>query len=309
MAEVVVIADDEPDIVGLVELWLSEEGFETHAAATGEEALRLVAEVRPDVLLLDVMLPDMDGFEVCKRLRADHRTAPLPVVMLTARAMTADRIAGLTAGADDYVTKPVEPEELVARVRTTLRRARELRGTSPLTGLPGNFEIQRLLDRLLTEGAPFALLHVDLCRFKSYNDRYGFLRGDRAIATTADLLDEVIGAVPGEPRFLGHVGGDDFALVVHPDAAVKLAECIVERFDAAVPLLYDPDDRERGYVETVDRRGGAHRHPFVSIAVGVASTAHRGFATSMEAAAVATEMKELAKAAGCSAWRIDRRRG
>lgn len=308
MAELIVIVEDEPDIAGIIEMWLRGEGFETVVAGDGEQALEAVTQRRPDLVVLDLMLPDLDGIEVCKRLRSDHRTASIPVIMLTARTMTSDRVAGLVAGADDYVSKPFEPEELVARVQTTLQRARELRGTSPLTGLPGNFEIRRLLDRLIDEDAPFALLHVDLTEFKAYNDRYGFIRGDGAIAMTARLLDEVVSAAPGDPVFLGHVGGDDFALLVHPSVATELATEIVERFDAIVGSLYDPVDRDQRFVETRDRRGVVHQHPLTSIAIGIATTAHRRFETSTAAAAVATEMKQLAKQADGSAWRIDRRR-
>jgi len=309
MQESIVIVEDEPDIAAIVELWLAGEGYDVAVAGSGEEALDLVASRRPALVVLDVMLPDMDGIEVCKRLRADHRTASVAIIMLTARTMTADRVAGLVAGADDYVTKPFEPEELLARVRTTLQRSSDLRGTSPLTGLPGNFEIQRLLERLIDEGAPFSLLHVDLAGFKAYNDRYGFIRGDRAIAATAQVLDELVVTVPGEPAFLGHVGGDDFAVVVHPDAAEALATAIVERFDAASPALYDAREVEQGYVETADRQGVAQRHPLVTISIGIASAAERTFTTSAEVASVATEMKQLAKQEGRSAWRTDRRRG
>jgi len=127
MPESIVIVEDEPDIAGIVELWLAGEGFDVAVAGTGEEALDLVMSRRPDLVVLDVMLPDMDGIEVCKRLRADHRTASVPIIMLTARTMTADRVAGLVAGADDYVTKPFEPLDLIDRVNRLI----EVRSSRP----------------------------------------------------------------------------------------------------------------------------------------------------------------------------------
>ena len=308
MTERILIVDDEADMAALLELALRGEGYDVRAVTDGEQALEAAIEFLPDLVVLDVMMPRMDGMEVCKRLRADHRTASIPVIMLTARALPGDRVAGLDAGADDYVTKPFDPAELSARVRTTLRRAHGLRGTSPLTGLPGNFEIERLLDRLIADSVPFALLHADLDNFKAYNDRYGFVRGDHVIRETAGLLDEIVAHTPREPLFLGHIGGDDFAIVTHPDVAEDVAGEITTTFATRIAGLYDADDLARGTIVTVDRRGRRHRHPLVTISVGIASTTSRAFVSAAHAAAVATEMKQLAKQAKGSAWRLDRRR-
>src|SRR6266545_1340055 len=126
----VLIADDDRDIVRFVEVNLRLEGFQVVTAHDGEDALGKAFDLQPNLILLDVMMPRMDGYEVCTRLRADGRTAHIPVL-------------GLTAGADDYIIKPFDPMELVARVKTTLRRASEMRALSPLTGLPGNHRIEQ----------------------------------------------------------------------------------------------------------------------------------------------------------------------
>ena len=170
MTETILIVDDEVDIAHLVAMNLADEGYETHLAHRGDDAVDLALQLRPDLIVLDLMLPGVDGVEVCRQLRKDPRTTSTSIIMLTARTLPRDRIAGLEAGADDYVDKPFDVDELLARVTGRLRRARQLRQTSPLTGLPGNFEIEQRLEALIADQQPFALLHADLDGFKAYND-------------------------------------------------------------------------------------------------------------------------------------------
>jgi diguanylate cyclase (GGDEF)-like protein len=308
MTESILIVDDEPDIAALLAVNLEAEGYQCHRAARGDDALQVALEHRPDLVLLDLMLPGVDGVEVCRQLRKDPRTASAGIIMLTAKSQRADRIAGLEAGADDYVDKPFDLDELLARVHTSLRRARQLRSTSPLTGLPGNFEIESRLEAMIADEVDFALLHVDLDGFKAYNDHYGFVRGDRAIVQTAVAIQQACESVGCDESFIGHIGGDDFVVVCDVDQAEAVASRIVQRFDEQVDALYDPDDRALGFIELADRTSRVHRHPFLSVSIGIAASSVRTFASAAEAASVAVELKRFAKAAHGSAWRIDRRR-
>ena len=305
--ERVLVVDDDPDIARFVEVNLRTYGYEVHVASDGLEALDKAHELRPELILLDVMMPKMDGFEVAQRLRSDPRSRNVSIIMLTAKAMSADKVLGLTAGADDYIIKPFDPIELVARVKGVLRRAREMKSMSPLTGLPGNLRIQDEIHRRVETGTPFALLYADLDNFKAYNDHYGFLRGDNAIQLTARVLQDVVTDMVGDDAFVGHVGGDDFTALSPPDLAERLCQAIVERFDREVASLYDPGDYQQGYVEVENRRGETQRFPILSISIGVATTARRRFSHREEAVAVATELKEYAKRSEGSSWAIDRR--
>ena len=307
-SEVVLVVDDDFDIARYVELNLSLEGFTVHVAHNGEEAMAKALEVRPDVVLLDVMMPGIDGYEVCRRLRGNARTSHCAIIMLTAKTLATETVLGLTAGADDYIPKPFDPPELIARVRAALRRARQLRDISPLTGLPGNSEITRQVQHLLDDGEPFALVHADLNRFKALNDRYGFVRGDSAIKATADVLAEVVQRHESDLSFLGHVGGDDFVIITDPDSVEALCVEVIRAFDKISAGFYDPEDAALGYIDVENRQREPERVPIMTISLGVVTTRNRNITTVGEASAIATEMKMAAKHAEGSAYRIDQRR-
>ena len=245
---------------------------------------------------------------MCAALREDPRTSAAAIIMVTARAQQDEKVRGLEVGADDYVTKPFDPVELVARIRAALRHARRQRDVSPLTGLPGNNEIARELERLCAPNHPaFALLHVDLDNFKAYNDHYGFAMGDRVIKATATLLTDELAHHATEPCFVGHVGGDDFVVITGPEAATSCAVGVVARFDAAIGSFYDATDRLRGGIEVTDRRGVPRRFPLMSISLGI-TTVPAGLGSSPVAvASLAAEMKTLAKQDPWSSYRLDRR--
>jgi diguanylate cyclase (GGDEF)-like protein len=227
--------------------------------------------------------------------------------MLTAKALSSDKVLGLSSGADDYIIKPFDPVELLARVKGSLRRAREMRALSPLTGLPGNIRVQEEIRNRVADAAPFAMLYADLDHFKAYNDSYGFVRGDRAIHALARLAVEIVHEIAGPEGFVGHVGGDDFVLLVSPDEAEQVAGRLCQRFDALVPSLYDQADLDRGGVEVRDRQGNLRTFPLLSISIGVVSTERRSFSHYAEVVTVATEMKQFAKREARSSYAVDRR--
>jgi diguanylate cyclase (GGDEF)-like protein len=307
MPETILVVDDDPDIARFVEVNLRSAGYDVAVAGDGEEAIDKAMDLRPDLVLLDVMMPRIDGFEVAQRLRKNPQTANTSIIMLTAKALSADKVTGLQSGADDYIIKPFDPIELLARVKGTLRRAKEMRNLSPLTGLPGNIRIQEEIERQVREGRDFAVLYSDLDNFKAYNDQKGFVRGDRLIQATARLIQDAVVGFAGAEGFVGHVGGDDFVAVVQPEIAEEVAKRIAERFDEARADFYEPEDLERGFVRVEDRKGVMQDIPLVAVSIGIASTSKRRFAHYGEAVAVATEMKSFAKRDAGSSYAVDRR--
>ena len=307
MKDRVLVVDDDPDIVQFVRMNLELEGYDVDTAANGLVALDRIKERVPDLVLLDVMMPEMDGLTVLSKMRRSPATASTPVVILTAKALADDRVRGLDLGADDYITKPFDLEELIARVRTVLRRAQQMRDLSPLTGLPGNFRISRQLEEKVESGDTFALVHADLDNFKAFNDHYGFMRGDSVIKFTAQVLLEAAEATSDPNAFVGHVGGDDFVAIVAPEVVETFAKTVVDRFDAGIIDFYDTADALQGYIEVADRRGERHAFPISSISLGIATNERRAIGSEWEASALASEMKEYAKRQQGSTFEIDRR--
>ncbi|HEX5938499.1 MAG TPA: response regulator [Actinomycetota bacterium] len=305
--ESLLVVDDDPFIARLLEIELKAAGYDVRVASDGEQALAAARERPPQLVLADVMMPNMDGFELTRRLRQDPTTATVSVIMLTARGLSADKLEGFAIGADDYIVKPFDTPELLARIRGVLNRASDTRSLSPMTGLAGNVAIEDEIERRVASAEAFAILYADLDGFKAYNDRYGFLRGDEVIRETARVIGEATAAVVGAETFVGHAGGDDFVVVVPPEHATATAQRIVQDFDEMVPGLYDVDDRANGYVEVTNRRGDPQRFPLLTLSIGVASTEKRAFRHYAEAVTVAMEMKQYTKETGASSWSIDRR--
>jgi diguanylate cyclase (GGDEF)-like protein len=305
----ILIADDDEDIRAYLEVTLELAGYQVLHARDGLEAIQRARTGHPDLIILDVMMPGLDGMETLERLRGSPRTSHLPVVMLSARAQREDAIAGLIAGADDYLTKPVETDELLARIFAAMRRADQQRSRNPLTGLPGNESILAELSERLAGFRPVALLYVDLDQFKPFNDHYGFLRGDEALNALGKLLLQLEDELGGPGTFVGHVGGDDFVVICAPSVAEDLARAICERFDALAPSFYDLPDRRAGSIEVPDRRGVPQRYELLSLSIGIATTENRAFAHQGEVVATATEMKRYAKSRNSigSRYAIDRR--
>jgi diguanylate cyclase (GGDEF)-like protein len=303
----VLVADDDSATRTLIDMALQDAGYDCVLAADGQSALKQARAIRPDLIVLDVGMPLLSGDDVHRELRRDPRTRYIPVVFVTAKRTTGEMAARLRNGADDYIAKPFDIDELVARIASALRRAAELRSLNPLSGLPGNVSIAHEIDTLLSEGADAACLYVDVDHFKEFNDRHGFARGDRVIAHLAELLGETVGEL-GDDTFVGHVGGDDFVVLAPAPLSEQLAKEIIRRFDTSTPSLYDDEDRARGWVEAPDRKGRTRRLPFVTLSIGIVPLTPGRFVDATEVARAAAEMKEVAKRRSGSGYAIDRRR-
>ena len=306
--DVALIVDDDEQLLRLVKRVLERAGFECVTVNDGRLAHDAAVEWRPDIVLLDLMLGETTGDQIMAELREDFRTRLIPIVFLTARDSLKDKVEHLLGGADDYVTKPFIPEELVARLRAVMTRSTTARGLSPLTGMSGNADILREIARRLGQRTRFAVLYPDIDGFKSYNDHYGFLRGDDVIKTLAEIVLEVLEENHSPAHFAGHVGGDDFVILTEPSLAETVATEITRRFDDAIPALYDPPDRDRGWIESEERNGNILRTPLVSVSIGIVMVEPGSYTSPAAVAARASEVKGVAKRMPGSKWVLDRRR-
>jgi len=306
-SELLLVVDDDVDIARFIEVNLRLQGYEVLLAYDGERALELIESRQPALAIVDWMMPKIDGLELTRWVRANPFTASMPIILLTARGMTADKVVGLTAGSDDYLVKPFDTLELVARVRSTLRRTQEYREVSPLTGLPGNNRILLEIADRARSGSDYAVCYMDIDRFKSVNDAYGFARGDEFIAALARSLNRAVMSVEGPPAFIGHVGGDDFVVVCAPEQVRTLTEKTVVDFEQSADALYDPKDAARGHIILKSRRGEPQKANLVTLSIGVAFSAAREWTDPREIVAVASDMKTVAKKFHGSYVAFDRR--
>jgi len=304
----ILIVDDEPDVRDVIRIVLEAEEYETMEASNGEEGLEKVSKRPPDLIILDFMMPQMNGPEMCQALKKDLLLRHIPVIMLTGRGELSDKVKGIDAGADDYVLKPFEPTELIARVKMILRRAEIDLDANPLTRLPGNVSIQNEIEGRIEENKLFAVCYIDLDKFKVFNDRYGFERGDRAIQETARVLIKGTQIRGNKNDFIGHIGGDDFVIVTTPDIADTLCNYIIKEFDKIVPTLYDEEDRQRGLIMGKDRKGNTIQTPLLTVSISVVTNENRKISHMAEVAQIGAELKEYAKSMEGSVYVKERRR-
>lgn len=303
----ILVVEDDSDLRKILRAILLREGYTVLTAGDGEEGLKVVEGHQPDLILLDVMMPKMDGKELCRRLKSNGRTSQIPIIMLTAMSETSDRIGGLDLGANDYVTKPYEQRELLMRVRNLLDWGRLQRDANPLTGLPGNKGIEGQLRHRLEVGEEFVFMYLDVDHFKAFNDFYSYQKGDQIIRLLAFLLRQAVDDFGAPGDFVGHVGGDDFVIITQPDRAQAVGEWIIQRFDEQVPGLYNEVDRERGYIETTNRQGLVQRYPIMTLTIAAVSTAQLASAHIAEISDLAAELKRYGKSQNRSILVWDRR--
>jgi PleD family two-component response regulator len=291
----ILIAEDEPHIRHVLKIQLEGAGYEVVTAEDGIKALEEVGRALPDLILLDIMMPKMDGYEVCRRLKTDFRTSKVPVIMLTAKSTENDKVSGIEIGANDYLTKPYSSKELLARVKNLLQWSSAEREANPLTGLPGNISIEKELKRRVDSHEPFVFAICDVDDFKAYNDRYGYARGDQGIKMTASVIADAVKELGNDDDFVGHIGGDDFVFITTPGKADLIGERVTADFDQRVNFLYDETDRRRGYIEVQNRRGEVERFKLMSITLALVNSDTHNIEHFAQVSAIAAELKAYGK--------------
>jgi len=303
----ILIIDDSELMQAVIRDILSKEGYEVYSACSGEEGLDRIQAVKPDLIILDIEMPGMNGFEVLRTLRTEESNNLTPVIIITAKVSEDDKLIGLELGADDYIVKPFNSRELVSRVRNTLVRIERNRYANPLTGLCGNIEIQAELNYRLANRKEIAVIYCDLDNFKAFNDAYGFARGDSAIKLTADIIRDAVHYGGNRDDFIGHIGGDDFVIITSWDKYDNICKMIIEDFDKKILFLYNEDDRERGYITTKNRLGQTRDFPIMTISLAVVTNEKRNYENALEIAEVAAEVKKYVKTLEGSNYFKDRR--
>jgi diguanylate cyclase (GGDEF)-like protein len=304
----ILVVEDEPGILKVLRRILNLRGYRVVEATDGSRGIERAAAEKPDLVLLDVMMPGMNGFDVCRSLRENLETAMIPIVMLTVKGRTEDRIRGMECGADDYIIKPFDADELIVRIESALRRKERDLYASPLTRLPGNISIEAELKRRIARREPLAVVALDIDHFKAYNDEYGYQKGDDIISILSMLIVRVVREKGSRNDFVGHIGGDDFLVITRPETVDAVAGEIVARFDVGMPEHYSPEARRRGYIEAMNRHGRKERFPLMSISVVSVTNEHCPIEHPGRVAEILAELKKAAKAQEGSVYLKDRRR-
>ncbi len=263
----ILFADDDDALRSMVVDVLTAAGFAVRPASNGTQALAEVRRAAPDLAILDYRMGMPDGFEVCRQIKTDPGLAWLPVLILTAERSIEDRLGGFGAGADDYLAKPFDPRELVARATALLRQAARGRDRNPTTGLPGGEALYAEVERRRALGVPFSICYFDLDHFKPFADRFGFAVADAAIREVGAAVSGA--AASGSDTFVGHVGGDDFVLLGPPPEARRRAEDAQARFAEALASHLPEDAVEAGSYWGRDRYGVERYFPLTRLSAAV----------------------------------------
>lgn len=291
----ILVVDDEENLRNILVFQLRGEGFEARGLGRGDEALPTALAWKPDAVLLDLMMPGMDGFSVCRALRGEAATAHLPIIVITARGDSGTKLQALVAGAHDFLVKPYAWEELLLRIENVLELARRHMGQPSFTGLPGSASTESEIVRLMNSDEDFAFLSIDIDHFKRFNESFGYDKGDDVLSMLARLVTDVMEEHEAPVRFAGHLGGDDFVILTASSEARAIADKLTQRFDSESRGFFTPRDLERGYFEMVNRSGRREMVPLLSLTVAVVDNVRGRELHVRRLADVAAELRRYGK--------------
>ncbi len=240
----ILIVEDDLDVAEMLNAYFRVQGYEVFTVNWGEDGVRSSLQNHPELVILDIRLPDIDGYEVARRLRSDRRTSEIPIIFLTEKRDRSDRLLGLEIGADDYITKPFDVQELRLRVRNALKRVSQGSLTNPVTGLPERDLVDEKLSEVIGV-AGSSLLFVVLENMDTFRETYGFVASDDVLRAISLMIGNTMREVCGSDDFIGHLTGTDFVLVLSPADLAALSEKLQIRLDQSIEYFYPIRDRER----------------------------------------------------------------
>lgn len=284
------IVEDDTDISNMLRIYFTGQNYEVDTALRGADALEKTRQNLPHLIVLDIMLPDIDGFEVCRILRTNTRTSHVPIIFLTQKDERSDKLQGLELGADDYITKPFDIEELKLRVQRAIERAEQQSLTDPRSGLPSGRLIEEQLRRIIRMDS-WSFMDIRIKYFDAFRDVYGFVAADNVLRFTAMLLGEVVDELGTLNDFIGHAGGDNFIIITSKEASSAILQRISERFANEVLAHYSFLDREKGFIVTENAEGGKQEVPLMKLAIGEISPLEYQFADIREITELAAEAR------------------
>lgn len=302
-----ILLSPDPELAALFRsLWTASE-MEWTVIEQGRRAMEIIFNEPPDILLVDNRLQDIPSLDVAAIVKSENVYRQLPVILCLDTGDLAHGWNWNEIEADDFLVRPITPQEARERVHLTLCRASRAMDANPLTKLPGNTSIISRIQDLIDRKDDFALAYCDLDHFKSFNDKYGFSRGDEVLMMSARVIVNTIRSFPGVKSFVGHVGGDDFVFIVPARIAEEACKRVVAAFDDIVPHFYDADDRDRECIISTDRQGEVRTFPLMAVSIAVVFNTGGRLKHYGEASAIAMGLKKKAKENPKSSYVLDRR--
>ncbi len=286
----ILIVEDDFDISNMLRIYFTAQGYDVEIAPRGSDALEKTRHGMPHLIVLDIMLPDIDGYEVCRTLRTNTRTSHIPVIFLTQKDERGDKLQGLELGADDYITKPFDIEELKLRVQNAIMRAERENLRDPRSGLPSGRLIEEQLRRIIRQDG-WAFMDVRINHFGPFKEVYGFVAGDDVLRFTAMLMGEVVDELGTPDDFIGHAGGDNFIIITTEEKAPAIRKHLKARFAEEVQTQYNFIDREQGFIMASDENGNLVQMPLMTLTVGVVTPSEYEFADIREITELAAEAR------------------
>lgn len=285
----ILVVEDDFDISNMLKIYFSGQGYEVQVAPRGGDALTITRKQLPNLIVLDIMLPDMNGYDVCRELRTTTRTSHIPIIFLTQKDERSDRIQGLELGADDYITKPFDIEELKLRVQNAIAAANRQAQIDSKSNLPTGRLIEDHLRTLMHNSQAWAYLDLKINQFDAFTDVYGFVAGDEVIRFMALIIAEVIDELGTADDYAGHPGRDNFIVITHAEDQNRMKERLIDRFNEEVKQHYSFIDRERGYILVPDNVMGEKQAALMTLSIGAVSTRTHQFSDIREITELAAE--------------------
>lgn len=273
----------------------------------GQSVVEYLKKESPGLVIIDAAFQDKKGLKICKEIKNDFLTAYTPTIILIEKRQLRRDLLSIEEGVDDYLIKPPDPIELEIRIVLALRSAAHNFNANALTSLPGNRLIEKELYDRIKARESFSFHYIDIDNFKSYNDKYGYLRGDQVILGAAKIFSRIIKARGSAADFLGHIGGDDFVAVTSLDKAEIIAKEIISDFDAAVPGFYSEPDKKNKFIVTKDRMGKVRRMPLMSLSVAIVNNPSGKILSLLELTDISAEIKRYLKEMPGSNFMVNRR--
>lgn len=307
MAQEIYLIDDGNELKNkLVELFKNEKDYKFKKAKTTQ--IENVLKNIPALIIINEDGIDEDIISLCNQIRSNEDNSITPIIVISSNKEKQHRIKILQTCVEHYIKAPIDEEYLYYTVKNVIRLLDTNRRVSPLTGLPGNVQIQAEMKKRLLNKEEFAILYIDLDNFKAYNDVYGFLNGDEIIKFTARCILNHIHDTEGEDNFVGHIGGDDFVAISANINCEEICQNIILEFDQGVLKFFNEEDVEKGYLEVPNRKCILEQFPLTSISIGVVVADKGRFHNVLEIGEVAAQVKHMAKVIPGSSYIIDRRK-